>query len=97
MQLNHRHDWNVTAQQAIALQKTLAAGVVSNRPIDLAYVSLVAGVDVSVKDNVSQAAVVISTFPDCNLLKLCWRSSKHPFPTFPVCSVSVRASVGGSL
>lgn len=83
MQLNHRHDWNLTAQQAIALQKTLAAEVVSNLPIDLTSVQLIAGVDVSVKDNVSQAAVVISTFPDLQPVETVLAQQPTPFPYIP--------------
>ena len=83
MQLHHRHDWNLTPRQAIALQKTLAAEVISNQPIDLGAVRLVAGVDVSVKDNVSQAAVVVSTFPDLQPIETVLAKQPTPFPYIP--------------
>ena len=47
MHIQHRHEWNITPAEAIALQKQMATEVVSVQPIDLAKVRLVAGVDVS--------------------------------------------------
>lgn len=55
MRLFPRHTWTVTPEQAIALQNTLASEIISNRPIDVEAVQLVAGVDVSVKGEHSQA------------------------------------------
>lgn len=63
MHINHLHDWNLSPQAAIALQKELASQLI-DAPLDLTTVRTVAGVDVSVKNNVSQAAVVVSTYPD---------------------------------
>ena len=59
MNITHRHDWNLTPPQAIALQQQMVKEVIYDRPLDLDNIRLVAGVDVSVKDNVSQAAVVV--------------------------------------
>ena len=83
MQINHRHDWNVSPQEAIELQKTLAAEVISNQPIDIASVKLVAGVDVSVKDNVSQAAVVILKYPELEVIETVLAKRPTPFPYIP--------------
>ena len=35
MKLHHRHDWNLSPSDAIALQQELRTEVVSDRPIDL--------------------------------------------------------------
>ena len=43
--------------------------LISTQPIDLANVRLVAGVDVSVKNEVSQAAVVVLSFPDLQIVE----------------------------
>lgn len=83
MQIPHLHDWNVTPQEAIALQKTLAAEVISDKPLDIAAIKLVAGVDVSVKENVSQAAVVILTYPDLQVIETVLVQQPTPFPYIP--------------
>lgn len=83
MHINHRHDWNVSPQEAIALQKTLASEVISNKPIDIASVKLVAGVDVSVKENVSQAAVVILRYPELEVIETILTKRPTPFPYIP--------------
>jgi deoxyribonuclease V len=83
MHIHHRHDWNVSPAQAIELQKTLAAEVISNQPIDIAAVRLVAGVDVSVKENMSQAAVVILRYPELDVLETVLAKRPTPFPYIP--------------
>lgn len=83
MDITHRHDWNVSPAEAIALQKSLAAEVISNQPIDVGAVRLVAGVDVSVKDNVSQAAVVILRFPELDVIETVLARRPTPFPYIP--------------
>jgi deoxyribonuclease V len=83
MHIQHKHDWNVTPAEAIALQKTLAAEVISNQPIDIAAVRLVAGVDVSVKDNVSQAAVVILRYPELDVIETVLAKRPTLFPYIP--------------
>lgn len=83
MRVHYRHDWNLKPDQAIALQKQLSSEVISNQPIDVNAVQLVAGVDVSVKDNVSQAAVVVMTFPDLKPVETVLASRPTPFPYIP--------------
>ncbi len=83
MHINHRHDWNVSPQEAVELQKTLASEVISDQPIDIASVKLVAGVDVSVKDNVSQAAVVILRYPELEVIETVLAKRPTPFPYIP--------------
>jgi deoxyribonuclease V len=83
MHIQHRHDWNISPQEAIALQKQLAAEIISNKPLDLENVRLVAGVDVSVKDNVSQAAVVVLSYPDFQIVETQLAHRPTPFPYIP--------------
>jgi deoxyribonuclease V len=83
MHIDHRHDWNVTPEQAIALQKQLVSEVIYDRPLDLSAIRLVAGVDVSVKENVSHAAVVVLTFPGLQIVETVFGQMPTPFPYIP--------------
>src|SRR5688572_17689328 len=83
MQLNHRHDWNLTPSEAIALQQQLRTEVVSDRPIDLDAVRLVAGVDVSVKNEQSQAAIVVVTYPGFLPVEIALAQRPTLFPYVP--------------
>jgi deoxyribonuclease V len=83
MHLHHRHSWDLTPSAAIALQKELSAEVVSNRPIDLDKVRLVAGVDVSVKNEQSQAAIVVVTYPGFLPVETVLARRPTPFPYIP--------------
>ena len=83
MKIIHRHDWNITPAEAIALQKQLTTEIISTQPIDLAKVRLVAGVDVSVRENVSQAAVVVLSFPDLQVIETVLAQRPTPFPYIP--------------
>jgi deoxyribonuclease V len=83
MHLHHRHDWTLTPEEAVALQKALRSEVVADRPIPLDSVRCVAGVDVSVKNQESQAAVVVVTFPDFNPVETVLARRPTPFPYIP--------------
>lgn len=83
MHIQHRHDWNLAPQAAIALQQTLVREVVYDRPLDFGAIRLVAGVDVSVKDNLSQAAVVVLRFPELQLIETVNALMPTPFPYIP--------------
>lgn len=83
MRLQRRHDWNLTPGEAVALQRTLRAEVVADRPIDLAAVRLVAGVDVSVKGERSRAAIVVATFPGFEVVETVTALMPTPFPYIP--------------
>lgn len=82
MHINHLHDWNITPQAAIALQKELAPQLI-DAALDLTTIRYVAGVDVSVKNNVSQAAVVVATFPDLNPIETVRAQLPTTFPYIP--------------
>ncbi len=83
MHITHRHDWNLTPAQAIALQQQLVKEVIYDRPLDLDNIRLVAGVDVSVKENVSQAAVVVLRFPELTIIETSLFQMPTPFPYIP--------------
>jgi deoxyinosine 3'endonuclease (endonuclease V) len=83
MHLNRRHSWDLSPSEAIALQQELRREVVSNQPIDLDAVKLVAGVDVSVKNEQSQAAIVVVTFPGFLLVETVLAQRPTPFPYVP--------------
>jgi deoxyribonuclease V len=83
MHIHRLHSWDITPQQAIALQKELQGAVVADRPIDLSAVRLVGGVDVSVKENRSNAAVVVASFPDFRVIETVLAERPTPFPYVP--------------
>jgi len=83
MRLHPRHPWNLSPAEAIAIQKELKAEIVSDRPIDLDAVRLVAGVDVSVKNEESQAAVVVVTYPGFLPVETVLARRPTPFPYIP--------------
>jgi deoxyribonuclease V len=83
MHIRHRHDWNISPSEAVALQRELRREIVADRPIDLAGLRLVAGVDVSVKENRSQAAVVVLSFPELRPLETVRSERPTPFPYIP--------------
>jgi deoxyribonuclease V len=82
LDIQHRHDWRISAAEAIALQKQMAVELV-DQPLDVSQIKLVAGVDVSVKNEISQAAVVISTFPDMQPVETVRTQMPTPFPYIP--------------
>jgi deoxyribonuclease V len=83
MDLRELHAWQLTPQVAIALQLELANRLEDGQPLNFAAIETVAGVDVSVKDNMSQAAVVVMTFPDLTPIETVTVSLPTPFPYVP--------------
>jgi deoxyribonuclease V len=82
------HDWNVTPEAAVAIQRELAAHVDCETPLALADVRLVAGVDVSVRpgpdgQSWSQAAVVVLSFPELRAVETVRAKLPTPFPYIP--------------
>jgi deoxyribonuclease V len=83
MDIEPLHAWDLSPTAAVTLQKELRTHVVTDRPIDLDAVRVVAGVDVSVKNNVSQAAIVAVTFPDFEPIETVLAKRPTPFPYIP--------------
>jgi deoxyribonuclease V len=74
------HRWDLTPSEAVILQKGLAAQIDAGSPITIAELTLVAGVDVSVKNNVSRAAIVVMTFPALEPVEAVTAQMPTPFP-----------------
>lgn len=89
MNIPHLHDWNISAAEAIALQKEMATKIDFHSPIDLDAIRLVAGVDTSVKTDpitgiaTSQAAVVVLSYPDMQVVETALAQMPTPFPYIP--------------
>lgn len=82
------HEWTLSAAEAIALQKQLAAQLIHDRPLNLNAIQLVAGVDVSVKPNpagvdMSQAAIAVLEYPSLTLIEAVLAVMPTPFPYIP--------------
>ena len=80
MKIKHLHRWDVSPRDAISIQNDLAGQVIHDRPLDFDAIKLVAGVDVSVKDNTSQAAVVVLRYPDLQVIETVTAKQPTPFP-----------------
>jgi deoxyribonuclease V len=84
MEIYPQHAWNVSPADAVALQLQLASKTVYNQPLDLEKIKLVAGVDVSVKENaISQAAVVVLRYPEMQVVETVLHKMPTPFPYIP--------------
>jgi deoxyribonuclease V len=83
--LAHRnlHPWNLEPQAAIALQQQLAQQLDTSPSHRFDDLKTIAGVDVSVKDGLSRAAIVILTVPDLTVLEISKSSMPTPFPYIP--------------
>jgi len=75
------HDWAVTPKEAARLQETLAGKLL--HAWDGREVRIVAGVDVSVKDGRSRAAVVLLSFPELEPMASVCSEMPTPFPYVP--------------
>jgi deoxyribonuclease V len=80
------HDWNLTPEQAKQLQKNLVPSL-REQPLDLTTVKTVAGVDVGVKERdgrmMSQAAIVVCTFPEMTVLETVRAIRPTDYPYVP--------------
>mgnify|MGYP001424733681 CR=1 FL=1 len=77
------HAWNLSTQEAITLQTKLAGDVVDDIPLPLSAIRTIAGVDVSVKDDISTAAVVVLSFPELTVIEFARAKMPTPFPYIP--------------
>lgn len=84
MKIEPRHDWNLTVEQAIALQKQLAAEVIEEDNF-AEPVKFVAGIDLGYeeKTNTSRAVVVVLSFPDLELQETSEAVLPIQFPYVP--------------
>jgi len=83
MQIHYPHEWNLTAEAAIALQQTLKREVITTDR--LGEVQRVAGVDVGFEDSgeTTRAAVAILSFPDLQVQEQTIARRPTTFPYIP--------------
>jgi len=83
MEIKHLHNWDVSAKQAVEIQKKLAAQVDNHGSIGTP--SLIAGVDVSGANErgIARAAIVILNYPDLNTIDTVTIEAEVSFPYVP--------------
>jgi deoxyribonuclease V len=77
-----RHRWNVSVDEALAIQKRLRAEIPVAEPIALDQIHTVAGVDVSYRE-IGRAAIAVFSFPDLTLIEQVIATKEAPFPYVP--------------
>jgi deoxyribonuclease V len=75
------HGWDLDVPAAQALQLQLAKKVVTDRPLPTP--KLIAGVDVSVREEVSRAAIVVLTYPGLQPIEQATATRPVTFPYIP--------------
>ena len=79
--LHHTHRWDVSPKEAVAIQRALAAQV-RDEPLPHS-VETIAGVDVSIRGDLAQAAIVVLRYPELDIVdRAVWRA-EVPFPYIP--------------
>ena len=76
--LHHTHAWDLTPKEAVALQRTLAQQVREEplgRPVET-----IAGIDVSIRGDLAQAAIVVLTYPGLETVDRAIHRAAVPFP-----------------
>ncbi len=83
MKLYHSHDWNLSAKQAIALQKQLSQQVIYED--QLPPLATVAGVDVGFEagGSVTRAAIAVLSYPQLQLIEQAVARQPTRFPYIP--------------
>lgn len=74
------HRWDLSVEEARALQARLAAQVIAELTFDPAAIQTIAGIDVGFRGEIARAAVVVLRFP--SLEPLDWACAEVPI-TFP--------------
>lgn len=84
------HNWDLTPEEAVALQKQLAAQVEPTNGFDPDRVRFVAGIDASYRppkegetDGTSYAAVVVLSFPELEIVDKATATAPTTFPYVP--------------
>ncbi len=79
--VHHAHRWDVTPKEAVSIQRALAAEV-CDEPL-AAPPQTIAGIDVSIRGDLAQAAIVVLRFPELDIVdRAVWRT-QVPFPYVP--------------
>jgi deoxyribonuclease V len=84
MKITPLHDWNLTAREAIEIQKQLAYEVISDNKFDQP-IRTVAGIDLGYdqKNDRSRAVVVVLSFPELELIESAEALLPIQFPYVP--------------
>ncbi len=82
MQFNDLHRWDLSPRDAMRLQSRIREKI-AIRKLSAKKVHLVAGVDVSVKEGRSRAAIVVLTYPDLQRQETAVAEEKTRFPYVP--------------
>ncbi|MFP4321359.1 MAG: deoxyribonuclease V [Anaerolineales bacterium] len=77
------HSWNISPEDAVRLQAELAPRIDTTTPLNPDAIRYVAGVDVSVKDGQSRAAIVVLRFPELEIIEAQSAHIATPFPYIP--------------
>ena len=83
MKVVHRHPWEVSPKEAVAIQNRLRHLVSCESSSGLSQVHTVAGVDVGIKDDVARAAVVVLSYPDLTPVEQDVAERPVEFPYIP--------------
>jgi deoxyribonuclease V len=81
LSLQHDHAWDVSTEEARAIQQRLVSEVGETPLPD--KVETVAGIDVSIRDDMAQAAVVVLRLPDLEVIEEAIHRCEVPFPYVP--------------
>lgn len=79
---NNKHSWDVSIEEAVAIQNRLRGLVQKTNGFDPAQIKKVAGIDISLKDE-GQAAIVVLAYPELELLERVVITHKVTFPYVP--------------
>jgi len=86
--IHHAHPWDVTPEAAVAIQRTLAP-LVREEPLPQPP-RTIAGVDMSVRIDQVQAAVVVLALPTLEIIdQAVWRGPVE-FPYVPASGASIK-------
>lgn len=83
MKLAICHRWDLSVEEARALQPQLAEKVVARTALDPSVVQTVAGVDVSFREDIARAAIVVLSYPGLELLDYVLGEATITFPYVP--------------
>jgi deoxyribonuclease V len=75
------HTWDITPTRAILLQNELAGQII--RKCRFGAITRIAGIDVSVRNEIGRAAVVVFDYPSLNILEFAIAERRVIFPYIP--------------
>jgi len=77
-----RHTWDVSPDEAVAIQKRLRGELAGGEPVTLDQIHTVAGVDASYRE-IGRAAIAVFSFPDLTPLEEVTAERDASFPYIP--------------